>query len=323
MKNRNVFKVVLFQLLISVLIVSCQKDNKAELEKTNNEVRASLEGEIVFYKHNSIFKTNAKSGGSGSLLVANASGFQNGLKWSPDGSKVAFLKNTFDGSQVNWYLTISSKDGVEEQNWILGELFSGFRGITWSPDGNNIATLSQGGNQIIYFEVGTGKFTSKDLITRPGYFYSSIAWWPKGNQIAIAESRSTIFSNDDENKYIWMVNAFESDSTQIPDNLLVTVADPLIFRIDNMDWSTEGSKLAYSENSYYSSIYIVNSDGTNNHKIMSNGFGPCWMSNNEQLIFTGATGVNGSTLISGLFVTDINGSYKVDLKIPGEYPDCY
>jgi WD40 repeat protein len=299
-------------LLPALLIVGCKKDNESDLEKLSIEVRASLEGEVIFYNNNSIYKTNPKSGGSGSLIAQNV-GSQNVLKWSPEGLKVAYLK--FEDS--NWFLVIISREGVSEQEWILENPFDGFRGITWSTDGNTIACLSRNGTQIIYFEVASGKYTTTELINRPGYFYSSIAWWPKGNKIAIAEGF-----------YIWLLTPYETNPTKDPVNLLAST----IGSIESMDWNSDGSMLAYSGGTFYDPIYIVNSDGTGNHQIILKssdpskiltGIGPCWMSNNKQIIYTGVTGVDGSTLIPGLFVTDVDGSYKVDLNIAGMHPDCY
>lgn len=328
MKNRNALKIILILVFHSLLIVGCQKskiDNEAELEKISNEVRASLEGEIVFNDyHSGIRKSVAKSGGSGILLYSNGTAL-NGLKWSPDGSKVAFT----DGSN-SWDLVICNHAGVIEHKWGIGSPFDGFRGISWSPDGNTIAALSKNGNTIIYIEIDSGKLTNTELVTRPGYFYSSIDWWPEGNKIAIAECSSVGYVGGGKN--IWMLEAYENDPQKDPNSLLVTNSDPLLSQINYMDWSMDGSKLVYSEHSAYSPIYVVNSDETGNQEIILKssdaskklyGFAPCWMANSTQIIYTGVTGVSGSTLIFGLFVTDINGSYKVDLNIPGEYPDCY
>lgn len=328
MKKRNTLRFPKVLLLLALFTVSCEKatdDTGKDLDKISKEVRASLEGEIVFYKLPSIFKSSAKTGGSGSLIGSDASG-QNGLKWSPDGSKIAYIKN----SSFNWYLVICSKDGVPEHEWVLGNPFNGFRGITWSPDGNTIAALSTNGSEINYIEIATGKLTTVELVMRPGYFYSSIAWWPKGNKIAVAECRSS-YGNSDGNKYIWMLEAFENDPTKNPGSLLLINNDPLITSIEYQDWSVDGTKLVYSGFGT-GPVYVVHSDGTGNHQIITKhpfenkgvyGFAPCWMTNNNQIIFVGVTGVSGSTLIFGLFVTDINGSFNIDLNIPGQYPDCY
>lgn len=329
MKSPNTLQFSKVLLLLALLTISCKKtpdDNPGKnSDKISEEVRASLEGEIVYYKFPSIFKSIAKQGGAGSLIGSNASG-QNGLKWSPDGSKIAYVK--FDGSTTNWSLVICSKEGVPEHEWNLEMPFDGFRGISWSPDGSTVAALSNTGTKIYYIEVATGKSRITELASRAGYFYSSIAWCLKGNKIAIAEAIST-FNGGEGNKYIWMMDAFENDPRKDPNSLLVTNNDPLITTIEYLDWNVDGSMLVYSGGGP-SPIYIVNSSGSGNQKIVLKdsskkliGFAPCWMSNSNQIIYIGITGVNGSSLIFGLFVTDINRSYSVDINISGLYPDCY
>jgi hypothetical protein len=66
------------------------------------------------------------------------------------------------------------------------------------------------------------------------------------------------------------------------------------------------------------SIYVI--DAFEKETVL--GFAPCWMSNGEQIIYTGPTGAEGSNLIFGLFVTDFEGTYRVDIQIKGKESDC-
>lgn len=331
MKKLNIHLIPkkLFLLLITFIIVGCEKSNtekEQDLDRISKEVRASLDGEIVYYRGNDIYKSNAKYGGLGSLIGTNAIRYF-GVKWSPDGSKIAYIKFNINinGLVDKYYLVICSKDGVEQHEWLLKEPFNSLIGITWSPDGIIIAVLTP--TKIIYIEVATGKLTTSELVSSGGYF-SSIAWCPKGNKIAIAEVSNIDYGSSIVKK-IWMLEAFENNPQSNPSNLLITNSD-VFGAIECMDWSMDGSMLVYSGGL---GIYTVNSDGSENQKIILkypfedrtvDGYAPCWMSNNNQIIFVSLAGINNDfTLIYGLFVTDINGSYKVDLKIPGEYPDCY
>lgn len=128
-----------------------------------------------------------------------------------------------------------------------------------------------------------------------------------------------------------MLEAYTNDPHKDPTNLLVKNSDPSILSINYLDWSKDGTMLTYSGYEK-GSIYIVNSDGTGNQKIITKppfenktvyGFAPCWMSNNKQIIFVGVREVSESTLDLGLFVTDIHGTFNIDLNISGLYPDCY
>ena len=328
MRRRNTLQTTTALLLLILLSVGCEKTNDNEQNTIIQEVKASLDGEIVYYDTNRIYKSNAKSGSSG-ILIGTEAYSRVISRWSPDGSRIAFVRVT--SLENNCYLVINGNDGAKQHEWLLGDYSQliHLRAITWSPDGNTIATLA--GNKIIYTDVDTGKLITTQLYPKQGFTFWSIAWWPKGNKIAITEGREGLFYSDDGNQYIWMLEAYQNNPYKDPDNLLVTNSDPSLLSIAFLDWSMDGSKLAYSD-SGTGDIYIVNSDGTGNQKIITKhpfenehvyGFAPCWMSNNKQIIFVGITGVNGSTLLPGLFVTDINGSYNIDLNIPGLYPDCY
>ena len=128
-----------------------------------------------------------------------------------------------------------------------------------------------------------------------------------------------------------MLEPYKNDPHLAPNYLLVKNSDTSMMSINYLDWSMDGTMLTYSGYGT-GSIYIVNFDGTGNQKIITKppfenkmvyGFAPCWMSNNKQIIFVGVKGVSGSTLILGLFVTDIDGTYNIDINITGLYPDCY
>lgn len=317
-------------LLICLFSFGCEKSANTDQERDeiSQEVRKSLEGEILFSRINSIYKVTAKSGGTGTLI-----GTKNyepvGQKWSPDGSKMAYIKFIELGNDC--FLVITDQNGINQHEWLLGTFssLSPLRDLTWSPDGTTIAVLSN--NKIIYVKIVSGNLTTYQLVPKPGFGFSSLAWWPKGNKIAVSEGRESLFSSEDGNQYIWMLEAYEKDPHQAPSQLLVKNTDPSILTIEYLDWSMDGTMLTYS-GSGTGSIYIVQSDGTGNQKITSkhpfehyavHGFAPCWMSNNEQIIYVGVSGVSGSSLILGLFVTDIHGTYNVDLQITGLYPDCY
>jgi Tol biopolymer transport system component len=328
MKKRNTLQSTTVLLVLILLSAGCEKSNDSEQDIIIKEVKASLDGEIVYCDNNhKIYKSNSKLGGKGILIGSEAyDGIE--TKWSPDGSRIAYVRSAV--LENNVYLVILSKDGVKQHELLLGAfyLLASLRAITWSPDGNTVATLA--GNKIIYTDVNTGKLTTTQLYPKSGFTFWSIAWWPKGNKIAIAEGREGLLYSDDGNQYIWMFEAYENNPYKNPNNLLVTNSDPSILSIAFLDWCMDGSKLAYSD-SGTGDIYIVNSDGTGNQKIIAKhpfenehvyGFAPCWMSNNKQIIFVGVTGVSGSTLNLGLFVTDISGSYNIDLNIAGLYPDC-
>jgi Tol biopolymer transport system component len=168
-----------------------------------------------------------------------------------------------------------------------------------------------------------------ELKAGAGEYYISAAWKPASNKIAISLRIGDAWSGNIVNS-IWLFDAFGNDPREYQENLLVTTS--VTGTIEYMDWSIDGSMLAYSEGNVYSRIYVVNSDGTGNQEIILKdlykddelrGYAPSWAPGNKQIVFTGITGVSGTTLIPGLFVTETNGSYLVDIKTPGELPDWH
>ena len=319
--------IILFQALI---LTSCDKgsndQDQIELEKSkkSQEIRASLDGEIVIINKNlEIEKAEAKTGGLKTIIGSHSVNII-GPKWSPEGTNVAFVKQKGEPLQIqNWFLSIVSAEGVEQHEWLLGPADQMLiKAITWSPDGKIIAVLTE--NKILYVNAETGEETETSLLSGDES-YRSIAWWPGGDKIAVSASKGGLGGNVSS---IWLFTTYENNPPKTQENLLLSSGG----NIEYMDWSRDGSKLAYSGSDYYSSIYVVNSDGSDNMEVILKGLYkdeevrgivPCWSSNNEQIIYAGITGVAGSTLIPGLFVTDIYGSYKVNISLAGEFPDWF
>jgi Tol biopolymer transport system component len=331
MKTPKISMWIIFLFYLPLFIISCSKENSGpgqnELEKNekSKEVIASLEGRIIFVNNSlQIEKLETKP-----LNVKTVISQQNvntvGPKWSPDGTKVAYVKLKGDpGQTLAWYLSTVTSDGIEQTELLLGpsdqmEIIA----ISWAPDGKNIAILTSS-NKILYIDLNTHELTETSLLS-DSENYKSMAWRPVGNKIAVSSvsgNLGAIISS------IWLIQPYEKFLVKNQDNLLLTTNTD----IEYMNWSKDGKMLAYSEKGYSGSIYIINSDGTGNRKLILhdlykdekvNGCAPCWSSNNEQIIYAGVTSVSGSTLIPGLFVTDISGSYKVDIKVAGVLPDWY
>ena len=310
--------------LLAAGISGCRDPDQLDQEEVNRkrlqiskEVKDSLQGEIVCYSGNGIIKIGAKNHIS-TQIGTNAIGAP---EWSPDGSEIAFIRLMQDSpDSAHWYLTIANKEGVVLYDWLLGSSTKiiNIRALTWSPGGEIIAVLCDD-NKILYVETATGETTLTQLAPEYGYYYT-LAWWPNGNKIAISSGLS-----------IWIFEAFGSDPRNSA-NLLITSDENSLIGIEYMDWSMDGSMLAYSGVDC-GSIFIINHDGTDNREIILKepfqdeeiyGFAPCWASNNKQIIYTSlGEQIDFLTWYYGLYVTDIDGSYKVNLNIRGNFPDWY
>lgn len=311
MKTTLAFYFYLMLFFISLIYAGCSKDEdnaEKDTEDICKEIRADLTGDIVFInKSNHVMKTTFQGS---SFKLGNST---LPPKWSPEGNLIAFIEN----DNENTIVKIFNKNGNEENSWLLMPSIQsdGINPLTWSPDGTTIAILNRL-SEIIYLNVSNGEKTMTQ-IGQEETSIRSIAWCPRNNKIAIAQYLGV------NSKSIFMINAFEDNPNK---ELLVTTED----FVEYMDWNTDGSKLVYSGFGY-GSVYTINFNGTENQKIITKGifekepvfgFAPCWMSNGNQIIYVGITGIEGSTLIPGLFVTETEGAYNVNLEIEGTKPDC-
>jgi len=126
---------------------------------------------------------------AGDLWVMNADGtgraqlargFISQYRWSPDGQRIAFLRERTTGRNIFEDLWVMRADGKAPTRIVIGATYP-----SWSPDGQRIAYASDnmGDNGIHIVNVdGTGdiKITPADL----GGFET--AWAPDGSAIAFA-----------------------------------------------------------------------------------------------------------------------------------------
>jgi hypothetical protein len=277
-----------------------------------------LNGEIIYVSDNNDIHKK-KLGGQDILLGKNS---QNQPKWSADGTRIACLTmESSDGASLRG-LKIYGKDGNELNDFLLNPNtnLGILKGLSWSPDSKSIAVLATNG--IYYVNATSGEINAVKMTVNPGFTYAAIAWNPSDNKIAIAENYSSFWERKEVNYNIWIFDAYSTHPHDNPGSLKYYDKNEPISTVSYLDWSSDGSKLVYSGSSTYDYMYIINADGSGNRKIKARGMAPCWMSNNRQIIYTGVTNVENTRLILGLFVTDMDDSYEIDLNIKGMWPDC-
>jgi Tol biopolymer transport system component len=142
--------------------------------------------------HNQIFTcwitTRVTSGGQMTGLARD--GFE--PRWSPAGSRIAFLRRSLDASIDIW--TIPATGGEEKQLTTTGIYFGGYTQLpcdrlvndySWSPDGKTIVCCSPFSGQAAVWAVSldTGARNKLSTDTDQEYYFSPL-WSPDGTRIS-------------------------------------------------------------------------------------------------------------------------------------------
>jgi Tol biopolymer transport system component len=165
-------------------------------------------------------------------LGRRAAGYQNGIKWSPDGKKIAFIGNK-DGE----IYTVNVDDSSVQQLTTNTNMQA--IGLSWKSDGKKLVVLT------IDALYGMDSDGSNLKLIEKGKNFSLAAWSPDGTKI--------IFIKSNENGYFENLRVFDIDNgtTEMVD----------VRWASQISQNPGGDKIAFRSDRA-SSLYIVNSDGT-------------------------------------------------------------
>jgi Tol biopolymer transport system component len=174
--------------------------------------------------------------------------------WSPDGSRIAFVRIATGQNDGSRRLFVMNADGSGQRMVTQSEASS----PAWSPAGTKIAFVQRFPSPGIYVvnADGTGqrRLTTSDTDSGPD-------WSPDGSRIVFANGNSAIE----------VMNADGSGAHQV-----ATGTEPA--------WSPDGTRIAFATeiNSASPEVHIVNLDGSGDRRVAS-GWAPAWSLDERRL----------------------------------------
>jgi hypothetical protein len=179
--------------------------------------------------------------------------------WSPDGSRIGFVRNHGSVFQSVIDFSETSPEGAQIRdiwgNAFIGEGYSqGLAEPDWSPRGHEAALAAEEGypdnlHNVVAI-VGTGRSQTYRTLTGDTDHVSGPAWSPDGTQLTfLAEAfEDGLVSGT---RQIYRINADGTGRTQLTTDTAVHKED--------VEWSPDGSKLVFSKGD----LWTMNPDGTN------------------------------------------------------------
>ena len=208
-------------------------------------------GLIAFDRGGDLF--SVRPDGTGETSINSQPAFDHSPSWSPDGTKVAFVRIPEDVPGENALLYIMDANGGNVTRMPSVSAPNEFEAIhlqpAWSPDGSKIAVeVVTGVRETSGIFVMGSDGSNVTQLTRE--FDDSPAWSPDGTKIAVSRGNSIVTMNSDGTDPVVRVEGGEGLIHESP------------------TWSPDGSAIAYSSRGFESGrAQIRINDGVNDRAI--------------------------------------------------------
>jgi TolB protein len=246
---------------------------------------SSLEGRIVFASGtDDIYTVNAD--GSGLQRLTSDPALEFDPTWSPDGKAIAYRHQSGDDATTDVF--VMDADGSNPRN-LSGADATGDWGPDWSADGKWIAWNTASAGHI--FDLGLiHPGGSGRRVVAPGIYIEYPAWSPDGRQVAF-------MSPGGGSAYdIYVMNADGTDVRNLTDSADVESwpawspdGRQIVFTTQRDDCRTSDSAdcLSSGDIGPWHTLYVMNADGTNQHRL-TRTFGQfaVWSPDGQYILFS-------------------------------------
>jgi Tol biopolymer transport system component len=173
--------------------------------------------------------------------------------WSPDGTRIAFVRGGIDGTELTMQIYVMNADGsnqTEVTDTTIGQATS----PAWSPDGTKIAFSGVLGEICVINSDGSNA-SSPTCLTSNSAVDDQPEWSPDGTKIVFMSWRDSTPENL-SNTEIYLMNADGSNQTNLTNDLA---------RDEHPSFSPDGSRIVFVSDRhapYNTDLYLMNADGS-------------------------------------------------------------